>query len=77
METFLLRQYLIMVLVRKNKKRIHSCLAHIDIIDGKLLPDALRLRSILKFGWLGADKKRIKIKLLAPMALATKFEYFL
>ncbi len=29
-------RYLLMVLGRKNKKRIHSCIAHIDIIDGKL-----------------------------------------
>ncbi len=29
-------RYLLMVLGRRSKKRIHSCLAHIDIIDGKL-----------------------------------------
>ncbi len=29
-------RYLLMVLGRKNKKRIHGCIAHIDIIDGKL-----------------------------------------
>jgi hypothetical protein len=29
-------RYLIMVVGRRNKKRIHSCIAHIDIIDGKL-----------------------------------------
>ncbi len=29
-------RYLLMVLGRKNKKRVHGCLAHIDIKDGKL-----------------------------------------
>ncbi|MBC8183815.1 XisI protein [candidate division KSB1 bacterium] len=29
-------RYMLMVLGRRNKKRVHSCLAHIDIIDGKL-----------------------------------------
>ena len=29
-------RYLLLVLGRKNKKRVHSCLAHIDIIDDKL-----------------------------------------
>jgi hypothetical protein len=29
-------KYLLIALGRKNKKRIHGCIAHIDIIDGKL-----------------------------------------
>ncbi len=29
-------RYLVMILGRENKRRVHGCLIHIDIIDGKL-----------------------------------------
>jgi hypothetical protein len=29
-------RYLVMILGRENKRRVHGCLIHIDIIDGKI-----------------------------------------
>lgn len=29
-------RYLVMILGRENKRRVHGCLIHVDIIDGKI-----------------------------------------
>jgi hypothetical protein len=29
-------RYLVMILGRENQRRVHGCLVHVDIIDGKL-----------------------------------------